>query len=71
VRWNAGYFLEQSLWLLYNELSNLEPFDLETEVAQYEFQMKQSFIYCRLGYYQYPLDLVARTEPNLLLTTFI
>jgi len=37
--------LEQSCWLLYNELSNLELFDLETEVAQYVFQRKQSFIY--------------------------
>jgi len=41
VRWSAGYFLEQSCWLLYNELWNLEPFDLETVVAQYKFQMKQ------------------------------
>ena len=46
----------------YNELSNLEPFDLETEVAQYEFQI----IFYLLGYYQYQLDLVARIEPNLI-----
>ena len=37
-----------------------EPFDLETEIAQYEFQMKQSFIY--QVYYQSPLDLGARIE---------
>ena len=48
MRWSAGYFLEQSCWLLYNELSNLEPFELETEVAQYEFQMEQSFLFTGL-----------------------
>jgi len=35
----SGTFLEQSCWLQYNQLSNLEPFDLETELAQYELQM--------------------------------
>ena len=68
VHWSAGYFLEQSCWLLYNQLSNLAPFDLETKVAQYEFQVK---VFHLLGYYQYPLDLVARIEPNLILTAFI
>ena len=68
VCWSAGYFLEQSCWLLYNELSNLELFDLETEVAQLN---SDETVFYLLGYYQYPLDLVARIEPNLILTAFM
>jgi len=50
------------------KMFNVEPFYLETEVAQYEFEMKQSFIYYAITHmYPYPLNIMARIEPNLLL----
>jgi len=43
LRWRAGSFLEQSCLLYNNITSDLEAFDLETEIAQY--YLKQHSIY--------------------------
>ena len=48
--------------------SNLEPFDLETELAQYEFQMKQPSIYWVITSIHQILE--QESNPNLMLTVF-